>query len=143
MALRTAIDESLMNLVSSVEASGAKIVYEDLPEILVEEGAFVQLFQNLIGNAIKYRGDRQPNIRIAVESQDDVWICSVKDNGIGIDKAHSEKIFQAFSRLHGKEYPGSGIGLAICKKIVERNGGRIWVESQPSRGSTFRFTIPR
>lgn len=137
------IQESLMNLVSIIAATGATVVYENLPEIFVEEAAFVQLFQNLIGNALKYRGDRPPDIRISVESKDDVWICSVKDNGIGIDEAYSERIFQTFSRLHGKEYAGSGIGLAICKKIVERIGGRIWVESQPDCGSTFRFTIPR
>lgn len=141
--LSVAIQESLMNLASIVAATGATVIYENLPEIFVEEAAFVQLFQNLIGNALKYRGDRPPDIRISVEPQDDVWICSVKDNGIGIDEAYSEKIFQTFSRLHGKEYAGSGIGLAICKKIVERIGGRIWVESQPNCGSTFRFTIPR
>ena len=132
-----------MNLASVVAATGATVVYENLPEISVEEAAFVQLFQNLIGNALKYRGDRPPDVRITVESKDDVWICSVNDNGIGIDETYSEKIFQTFSRLHGKEYTGSGIGLAICKKIVERIGGRIWVESQPNCGSTFRFTIPR
>ncbi len=109
-----------MNLASIVAATGATVAYENLPEIFVEEAAFVQLFQNLIGNALKYRGDRPPDIRISVEPQDDVWICSVKDNGIGIDEVYSEKIFRTFSRLHGKEYAGSGIGLAICKKIVER-----------------------
>lgn len=140
--LTTAIQESLMNLASMIEAAGATIVYDGLPEIVVEEAAFVQLFQNLIGNAIKYRGDQCPNIRISVEPREDFWICAVKDNGIGIDPVYSEKIFHAFSRLHGKEYAGTGIGLAICKKIVERMGGRIWVESQPNCGSTFRFTIP-
>jgi light-regulated signal transduction histidine kinase (bacteriophytochrome) len=143
VVLSTTVEESLMNLASLVAATGATIAYEQLPEILVEEGAFVQLFQNLIGNAIKYRGDRCPIVCVSVEAQDEFWICSVKDNGIGIDQAYSEKIFQAFNRLHGKEYAGSGIGLAICKKIVERIGGRIWVESQPNHGSTFRFTIPR
>lgn len=132
-----------MNLASIVAATGATVVYENLPEISIEEAAFVQLFQNLIGNALKYRGDRPPNIRITVEPKDDVWNCSAKDNGIGIDEAYSEKIFQTFSRLHSKEYSGSGIGLAICKKIVERIGGRIWMESQLNCGSTFRFTMPR
>ncbi len=141
--LSTAIEEGLMNLASTIAETGASVVYEHLPEILVEEAGFVQLFQNLIGNAIKYRGDRRPSIHISVEPQDDFWICAVKDNGIGIDQAYAEKIFQAFSRLHGKEYAGSGIGLAICKKIVERIGGRIWVESELNCGSTFRFTIPR
>lgn len=141
--LATAVDESLMNLASVIAATSAAVVYERLPEILVEEATFVQLFQNLIGNAIKYRGERCPTIRISVEPQGDFWICAVEDNGIGIDQAYSEKIFQAFSRLHRKECSGSGMGLAICKKIVERIGGRIWVESQLNYGSTFRFTIPR
>jgi PAS domain S-box-containing protein len=141
--LRTAIEESLMNLASMVETTGASVVYESLPEIQVEEAAFVQLFQNLIGNAINYRGDKPPSIRISVEPQDDFWIYTVEDNGIGIDPVYSEKIFHAFSRLHGKEYVGTGIGLAICKKVVERMGGRIWVESGLNHGSTFRFTIPR
>ena len=141
--LSTAVQESLMNLASTVAATNAAIAYENLPEIPVEETAFVQLFQNLIGNAIKYRGDRCPRIRISVQCEEDFWIFSVEDNGIGIDPVYSEKIFHPFSRLHGKEYAGTGIGLATCKKIVERLGGRIWVESQLDYGSTFRFTIPR
>jgi PAS domain S-box-containing protein len=141
--LSIAVQESLMNLASTVAATSATISYEGLPEIMIEEAAFVQLFQNLIENAIKYRGDRQPRIRIFVEPREGFWICAVEDNGIGIDQSYSEMIFNPFSRLHGKDYAGSGIGLAICKKIVERMGGRIWVESQPNCGSTFRFTIPR
>jgi PAS domain S-box-containing protein len=141
--LRTAIEESLMNLASSVAETKASIVYEGLPEILVEEAALVQLFQNLIGNAIKYRSNQTPKIQISAQAQEEFWICTVEDNGVGIDPAYSEKIFHVFSRLHGKENPGTGIGLAICRRIVERMGGRIWVESQPGRGSAFRFTIPR
>jgi PAS domain S-box-containing protein len=140
--LRTAVEESLMNLASIVTASNASVIYEGLPEVLVEEAAVVQLFQNLIGNAIKYRSNQTPKIQISAEAQGEFWICTVQDNGIGIDQAYTEKIFQAFSRLHGKECPGSGIGLAICRRIVERMGGRIWVDSQPGHGSAFRFTIP-
>ncbi len=140
--LRTAVEESLMNLASTITAAGAIVLYKGLPEILVDEAAVVQLFQNLIGNAIKYRSERIPEIRISAQAEDDFWICTVEDNGIGIDQAYSEKIFHTFSRLHGKEYPGTGMGLAICRRIVERMGGRIWVESQPGHGSAFRFTIP-
>jgi chemotaxis family two-component system sensor kinase Cph1 len=140
--LCTAVEESLMNLASTITAAGAIVLYKGLPEILVDEAAVVQLFQNLIGNAIKYRSERNPEIRISAQAEDDFWICTVEDNGIGIDQAYSEKVFHTFSRLHGREYPGTGMGLAICRRIVERMGGRIWVESQPGHGSAFRFTIP-
>lgn len=143
VTLTTAVEASLLSLASSIAASGAVIAYEGLPPILVDEVTSVQLFQNLVGNAVKYRGDRSPRVHISAQPQEEFWICAVEDNGIGIDPAHSRKIFEAFHRLHGKEYAGTGIGLAICKKIVERMGGRIWVESQPGFGSTFRFTIPR
>jgi len=141
--LRTAVEESLMNLASIVTATSATVIYHGLPEILVEEAALVQVFQNLIGNAIKYRSDEAPKIQISADAKEEFWICSVEDNGVGIDQAYSEKIFHAFSRLHGRECPGTGIGLAICRRIVERIGGRIWVESQPGHGSAFRFTVPR
>jgi chemotaxis family two-component system sensor kinase Cph1 len=110
----------------------------------VADGAqLLQVFQNLIGNAIKFRGVKAPAIHIEASQRDREWLFSVTDNGIGIAPEHAETVFIIFKRLHTRaEYPGSGIGLAICKKIIERQGGRIWVESQPGQGSTFHFTLP-
>jgi light-regulated signal transduction histidine kinase (bacteriophytochrome) len=102
-----------------------------------------QLFQNLIGNAIRYRSKAPPQIHVAAQRHEGGWIFSIQDNGIGIDSQYKEQIFDLFKRLHSvAAYPGTGMGLGICKRIVERAGGRIWVESQPGRGSTFFFTIP-
>jgi light-regulated signal transduction histidine kinase (bacteriophytochrome) len=103
-----------------------------------------QLFQNLISNAIKYRGAEAPRVQISARAANGYWCFSVKDNGIGISPQYTTSVFRLFKRLHGRgEYPGTGVGLAICQKIVERNGGRIWVESQPGTGSDFRFTLPQ
>jgi PAS domain S-box-containing protein len=126
-----------------IRETGAAIDVDHLPIVMADEVQLTQLFQNLIGNAIKFRGERPPRVTIAAVECDDRWQFSVQDNGIGIDARFSERIFQMFQRLHDKErYPGSGIGLSIAKRIVERHGGRIWLESTSGEGSTFFFTLP-
>ncbi len=131
------------NLKASIDESGAKINLENLPVVNANKLQLSQLFQNLISNAIKFRGDKAPVINISAKEVSNEWLFTVSDNGIGIDKEFSDKIFVIFQRLHNyNEYPGTGIGLAVCKKIVEKLGGHIWVESEPGNGSTFYFTIP-
>ena len=132
----------LLNLEASVTSSGAAIRWDPLPTIQAHEIRLVQLFQNLISNAIKYRSASQPEVHISAEPGQSGWVISVRDNGIGIEPEYAQQIFGIFKRLHGQKYPGSGIGLAICQRIVERYGGRIWVESQVGVGSIFRFTLP-
>jgi light-regulated signal transduction histidine kinase (bacteriophytochrome) len=123
---------------------GAIVAAEPLPVVRNEKMRMVQLFQNLVGNAIKYRDKADPRIHIGVSDGGDNWVLSVRDNGIGIDPLFFDRIFVIFQRLHGwNEYPGTGIGLTSCKKIVERRGGRIWVDSAPGKGSTFFFTMPK
>lgn len=137
------IDGLRVIMQQEIGESGAEITCGDLPTIEADPIHLTQLFQNLVGNAIKYRKtDAAPRIRIFAEPRRTACLLSVEDNGQGMDPRYSEGIFQPLRRLHGKEVPGSGIGLAICKKIVDRYGGRIWVESEPGVGSTFRFTIP-
>jgi len=137
------LEHVLANLNPVIEDSGAKITYNHLPTVMADDSQLVQLFQNLIGNSIKFRSKDSPHIDIKAKPEDSEWIFSVKDNGIGMEKQFHERIFRIFQRLHTKEeFSGTGIGLAICKKIVERHGGRIWVESEPNNGATFFFTIP-
>lgn len=138
------LSQVLANLETKINETKALITHDPLPAIAGNGMGLLQLFQNLISNAIKYRHPHSsPRIHIRVSLQEDMWIFSIQDNGIGIETKHLERIFQIFQRLHSdKQYPGTGIGLAICKKIVELHGGKIWVESCPSQGSTFHFTIP-
>jgi PAS domain S-box-containing protein len=137
------LDRALVNLGVAIKESGASITRTDLPRLRMHEFQLEQLFQNLIANAIRYRGSAPPRIHVAAEQQSAGWLFSVQDNGIGIDPEYKEQIFGVFKRLHNtSEYPGTGMGLAICERIVERRGGKIWVESEAGRGSTFYFTIP-
>jgi light-regulated signal transduction histidine kinase (bacteriophytochrome) len=138
-----ALERALANLKALVDETHATVDAGALPEVLADETQLTQLFQNLVGNALKFRGEHAPRVEVRAEPQGGEWRFSVKDNGIGIDPQYFERIFIIFQRLHGKEeYPGTGIGLAICKKIVERHGGRIGLESQPGQGTTFWFTLP-
>jgi light-regulated signal transduction histidine kinase (bacteriophytochrome) len=133
----------LTDLQFAIEESRAKITYDPLPTVVADRSQLAQVFRNLVGNAFKFRSDQPPVVHISVARQEDDWVFSVHDNGIGIDPEYGERIFVIFQRLHNREeYPGTGIGLAICKKIVERHGGRIWVESEPGYGSIFHFTLP-
>ena len=136
------LEAARANLLKAIEESSAEVTSGELPTVMGDETQLVQLFQNLIGNAIKFRGEVPPSVRVEAERRDGEWLFSVRDNGIGIDRQYAERIFVIFQRLHGKaEYSGTGIGLAVCKKIVERHGGKIWVESEPGKGSTFYFTL--
>lgn len=136
------VEQALANLQAVIRDTKAVVSYSELPVVTGDISQLMQLFQNLVGNAIKYRQNAPPVVYISACKQQDSWLFSVSDNGIGIAPQHQERIFQIFQRLHTqKEYSGTGIGLAICQKIVERHGGRIWVESEPDQGSTFHFTL--
>jgi PAS domain S-box-containing protein len=136
-----ALSSALSNLESAIRMSGALITYDPLPVVESNTLELAQVFQNLISNAIKFRGDAAPRIHISAVPQKDKFLFSVRDNGMGIEPEYGRQIFEIFKRLHGSEHDGTGIGLAICQKAIETHGGRIWVESEPGRGSTFFFTV--
>ncbi|MEX3959105.1 PAS domain S-box protein [Trinickia sp. EG282A] len=139
------LDKALRNLSVAIEESGAQITHQELPTVRALSGQLTLLFQNLVGNAIKFRSKERPvQIHVGAETRDETWLFRVADNGIGIDPQHFERIFLIFQRLHTRrDYPGTGIGLALCKRIVEHHGGRMWVESEPGAGTTFFFTLRR
>ncbi|MFW6162780.1 MAG: ATP-binding protein, partial [Planctomycetota bacterium] len=138
------LDQAVANCQARIEESGAEITRDPLPVALADEQQMVLVFQNLLSNAIKFRGEAPPRIHVSARASGEEWEFAVRDNGIGINPDHGQRIFQIFKRLHTREeYPGTGIGLAICKKTIERHGGRVWVDSQPGQGATFRFTLPQ
>ena len=137
------VDEALVNLAAKREEAAAEVSRDPLPTVPGDRPQLVQVFQNLLDNALKFRGDAPPRVHVGARREGAEWVLSVRDNGIGIPPEARERVFAMFERLHGaSEYPGTGIGLALCRKIVERHGGRIWVESEPGQGTTFFFTLP-
>jgi PAS domain S-box-containing protein len=142
--LNAACKAAVLNLTEAIRQSGASVTCDPLPAARIGATHFQQILQNLIGNAIKYRSDAPPRVRVSAREQDHAWLFSVQDNGMGIDKQYQQLVFGLFKRLHsGAKYSGTGIGLAICKKLVERYGGSIWLESEIGQGTTFFFTIPK
>jgi two-component system, sensor histidine kinase and response regulator len=137
------VETAVKNLRAAVDESRARVTHDPLPTVMADGSQLLQVFQNLLGNAIKFRGPEPPALHLSACKKGREWVFSVADNGIGIAPEHAETVFVIFKRLHTRaEYPGSGIGLSICKKIIERQGGRIWVESQLGQGATFKFTLP-
>jgi PAS domain S-box-containing protein len=143
VSLDTAFDSAISLLEAPIRESGAQITRGELPTVMGDRAQLVQLMQNLMGNALKFHGDKLPRLHVGAQRSGKDWTISVRDNGIGIDSKYHARIFELFQRLHTQqEYPGTGIGLAVCARIVRRHGGRIWVESEPGQGSVFYFTIP-
>jgi signal transduction histidine kinase len=136
------LETALGNLQRMIEETGAEITWDELPAVFVQEIHLLQIFQNLVSNALKYCGDERPRVHISATQDEGQWVFSVADNGIGISSQFQERIFGVFKRLGHRDVPGSGIGLALCKRIVEHYGGRIWVDSEVNRGATFFFTVP-
>jgi len=144
VAVEAPLRRAIANLRAAIEEASASVSFDALPTVPADESQLAQLFQNLIGNALKFRSPSVPRIHVSCSEREREWEFSVADNGIGIEPQYFERIFMVFQRLHNKtEYPGTGIGLAICKKVVERHNGRIWVESVPDQGTTFHFTLPK
>ncbi len=142
-SMEDVFDQAVTNIMTAIEKNGATVTHDPLPTVMADATQMTQLFQNLISNGIKFRREEPPQVHISAEKKGSEWVFSVRDNGIGIAPHFMEHLFQLFQREYtATEYPGTGIGLAICKKIVERHGGRIWAESEPEKGSTFYFTIP-
>jgi light-regulated signal transduction histidine kinase (bacteriophytochrome) len=138
-----ALADALRSLAAAIHEAGATITHDPLPTVLATASQLGQVFQNLIGNALKFRGAATPSIHVGATRDGETWRFSVRDNGMGVEPRHAERIFIMFQRLHTRaEYPGTGIGLALCRRIIERHHGRIWVESTPGAGATFHFTLP-
>lgn len=144
IALDEDLEAALTHLDQAIRESGASVTHDPMPILPVDRGQMVRLFQNLIGNAVKYRRpDEPPQVHVSAEQKGSEWIISIRDNGIGFAPEHASIIFAPFKRLHtAEQYPGTGVGLAICRRIVQAHGGRIWAESQPGQGTTFSFTLP-
>jgi light-regulated signal transduction histidine kinase (bacteriophytochrome) len=138
------LGEAIVNLAAMIEESKAIITNEELPMVRADASQLMQMFLNLLANAIKFRGENFPHIHVSARDEEREWVFSVRDNGIGIERRYADRVFVIFQRLHTRqEYPGTGIGLAVCKRIAERHGGKIWLESEPGKGSTFFFTVPK
>jgi light-regulated signal transduction histidine kinase (bacteriophytochrome) len=143
VSVEAPLKKAITNLHAAIAESSAAVTWDPLPTVDADEVQLAQLFQNLMGNALKFRGAAVPRLHVSAADRDGDWHITVADNGIGIEPQYYERIFMLFQRLHTMgEYPGTGIGLAICKKVVERHGGRIWVTSTPGEGSQFQFTLP-
>ena len=137
------VQEALLSLRTRIEESQARVDVEGLPTVMADRSQLLQVFQKLLGNALKFAGDAAPVVRITAERHGRDWVFAVRDNGIGIDGKYSERVFQIFQRLHPQdEYEGTGIGLALCEKILRRHNGRIWLASKPGEGTTFFFNLP-
>jgi PAS domain S-box-containing protein len=139
--MELAARQAMQNLTEAISSSAANITIEPLPTVQANESDLIRVFQNLLSNAVKYRGEAPAEIRITAERAGPDWVIKIHDNGIGIPKEDQQRVFSLFTRLHSNEIPGAGIGLAVCKKIIEERGGAIWVESEPGAGSTFCFTM--
>jgi light-regulated signal transduction histidine kinase (bacteriophytochrome) len=142
--MNVVVAKTLTILEVQIKENRAMVTLDRLPTIRVDKTQMIQVFQNIIGNAIKYRSREDPRIHISVQERGTMWVFAVQDNGIGLNMAYADRIMTMFQRLHTREeYPGTGVGLAICKRIIERHGGHIWVESEEGKGATFFFSIPK